>query len=85
MTVFWDDEPCNLIEIDDIPGVLTASIIRVLSKPQEKNKSRVLSKPQEKNKNRLDRVKTWQDQWMGGEDRAREPMGSCYGVYRLTR
>jgi hypothetical protein len=73
MTVFWDDAPCNLIEIDDIPGVLTASIIRVLSKPQEKNKSR------------LDRVKTWQDQWMGEEDRAREPMGSRYGVYRLTR
>jgi hypothetical protein len=34
MTVFWDVTPCSLVEIKDISEVLTASIIRAISKDE---------------------------------------------------
>jgi hypothetical protein len=33
MAVSWDTPPCSLVEVDRAPEVLTASIVRALSKP----------------------------------------------------
>jgi hypothetical protein len=39
MAVFWDVAPCNLVDTDDVPDELTASIVRKMSHDSQGFKS----------------------------------------------
>jgi hypothetical protein len=59
-TVFWDVAPRSLVETDDVSEVITASIVRAISKQRAKSGLRYRS--------RSDKAEAWPDQCVRGED-----------------